>query len=115
MTPDDFATPTFDGAQMRHVIELLDLLDFAPHEARRQLDRLARERVLTAAQRASVEHLFTRPLHEVDRLLRAACADDEARDALREERVHEARGIYIAPARPARVARSSASAGVLAA
>ena len=113
MTPDDFATPTFDGAQMRHVIELLDLLDFAPYEARRQLDRLARERVLTAAQRASVEHLFTRPLHEVDRLLRAACADDEARDALREERVHEARGIYIAPARPARAARSSASAGVL--
>lgn len=115
MTPDEFATPTFDGAQMRHVIELLDLLDFAPHEARRQLDRLARERVLTAGQRASVEHLFTRPLHEVDRLLRAACADDEARDALREERVHEARGIYIAPARPARAARSSASAGVLAA
>ena len=95
MAPDDFATPTFDGAQMRHVIELLELLDFAPHEARRQLDRLARERVLTAAQRASVEHLFTRPLHEVDRLLRAACADDEARDALREERVHEARGVYI--------------------
>ncbi|MDQ7974551.1 MAG: hypothetical protein REJ24_18385 [Rhodocyclaceae bacterium] len=114
MTPDDFATPVFDGPQMRHVIELLELMDFAPHEARRQLDRLARERVLTAAQRASIEHLFTRPLHEVDRLLRAACADDEARDALREERVHEARGIYLVDARPARAARG-ASAGAHAA
>ena len=110
MTLDDFATPVFDGAQMRHVIELLELLDFAPHEARRQLDRLARERVLTAPQRASIEHLFTRPLHEVDRLLHAACADDEARDTLREERVHEARGVYLAPARPARAARVSSAA-----
>jgi len=110
MTPDDFATPVFDGPQMRHVIELLELMDFAPQEARRQLDRLARERVLTPAQRASIEHLFTRPLHEVDRLLRAACADDEARDTLREERVHEARGIYLTPAQPARAARRASGA-----
>lgn len=114
MTSDHFATPVFDGAQMRRVIELLELMDFAPHEARRQLDRLTRERVLTDAQRASVEHLFTRSLHEVDRLLRAACADDEARDALREERVHEARGIYLMEARPARATRG-ASVGARAA
>ncbi|MBN8747681.1 Uncharacterised protein [Xylophilus ampelinus] len=42
MTSDHFATPVFDGAQMRRVIELLELMDFAPHEARRQLDRLTR-------------------------------------------------------------------------
>lgn len=110
MNPDDFSTPVFDGAQMRQVIELLELMDFAPQEARRQLDRLTRERALTAAQRASIEHLLTRPLQEVDRLLHAACADDEARDALREERVHEARGIYLVDARPARAARGASAA-----
>ena len=27
MTSDDFASPVFDGPQMRHVIELLELMD----------------------------------------------------------------------------------------
>jgi hypothetical protein len=79
-----------DIAQIKHVVELLELRQLAPKEAAARFERLGKNGTFSEAQQEAIEILFSLEEDEIgDALL--DFADDEARDFVRDELVHEAR------------------------
>jgi hypothetical protein len=79
-----------DIEQIKHVVELLELRQLAPKEAAARFERLGTDGTFSEAQQEAIEILFSLEDDEIgDALL--DFADDEARDFVRDELVHEAR------------------------
>jgi len=76
--------------QIRIVIELLELRLQAPKEAAARYNAQVKAGVFSESQQEAIELLFALDEHDIpDALL--DFADDEARDFVRDELVHEAR------------------------
>jgi hypothetical protein len=82
---------SLDGAQMRRVIELLDLHAESPAQAQTLLAQMIQSERIPASQGAAIAALFTLSTSAADRALNAACADDEAVENLLQLRTHEVR------------------------
>ena len=81
-------------SQIRHVLELLDMRLLAPQETAATFDRLSQAGTFSEAQQEAFELLFALEEDEIGDAL-MDFADDEARDIVRDNTVHEARLSYI--------------------
>ncbi|MDM0045110.1 hypothetical protein QTH91_11505 [Variovorax dokdonensis] len=100
---------SLDGAQMRRVIELLELHAESPTQAQQLLNQMVQGERLPASQHTAIAALFALGNAQADRALNAACADDEAVECLLQLRTHEARLEYVGGARRS-AARTRAAA-----
>lgn len=81
-------------SQIRHVLELLDMRLLAPQETAATFNRLSQAGTFSEAQQEAIELLFALDEEEIGDAL-MDFADDEARDIVRDNVVHEARLSFI--------------------
>jgi hypothetical protein len=81
-------------SQIRHVLELLDMRLLAPQETAAAFNRLSQAGTFSEAQQEAIELLFALDEDEISDAL-MDFADDEARDIVRDNVVHEARLRYV--------------------
>lgn len=81
-------------SQIRHVLALLDMRLLAPQETAATFDRLSQAGTFSEAQQEAIELLFALEEDEIGDAL-MDFADDEARDIVRDNVVHEARLSYV--------------------
>lgn len=81
-------------SQIRHVLELLDMRLLAPQETAATFDRLSKAGTFSEAQQEAIELLFALDDDEIGDAL-MDFADDEARDIVRDNVVHEARMSFV--------------------
>jgi hypothetical protein len=77
-------------SQIKLVIELLELRQFAPRETAAKFNRLAQVGTFSELQQEAIEILFSMEEDEIPDAL-YEFVDDEARDFVRNEFAHEAR------------------------
>ncbi|MDM0120633.1 hypothetical protein [Variovorax arabinosiphilus] len=81
-------------SQIRHVLELLDMRLLAPQETAATFNRLSQAGTFSEAQQEAIELLFALDEDEIGDAL-MDFADDEARDIVRDNVVHEARMSFV--------------------
>jgi len=81
-------------SQIRHVLELLDMRLLAPQETAATFNRLSQAGTFSEAQQEAIELLFALDEEEIGDAL-MDFADDEARDIVRDNVVHEARMSFV--------------------
>jgi len=81
-------------SQIRHVLELLDMRLLAPQETAATFNRLSQAGTFSEAQQEAIELLFALEEDEIGDAL-MDFADDEARDIVRDNVVHEARMSFV--------------------
>jgi len=81
-------------SQIRHVLELLDMRLLAPQETAATFNRLSQAGTFSEAQQEAIELLFALDDEEIGDAL-MDFADDEARDIVRDNVVHEARMSFV--------------------
>jgi len=81
-------------SQIRHVLELLDMRLLAPQETAATFNRLCHAGTFSEAQQEAIELLFALDEEEIGDAL-MDFADDEARDIVRDNVVHEARMSFV--------------------
>ena len=69
-----------DETQMRCVIELLDLYQATPQQAKATLDQRLKDGVLSEWQSLAVRVLFLMPAPDADGVLRSSSANERARE-----------------------------------
>jgi hypothetical protein len=81
-------------SQIRHVLELLDMRLLAPQETAATFNRLSQAGTFSEAQQEAIELLFALDEDQIGDAL-MDFADDEARDIVRDNVVHEARMSFV--------------------
>ncbi len=81
-------------SQIRLVLELLELRHLAPQETAAKFNRLTQVGTFSEAQQEAIEILFALDEEEIPDAL-FDFADDDARDVVRDELVHEARLSFV--------------------
>src|ERR1700710_1438053 len=80
--------------QIKVVLELLELRALAPQETAARFNRLVAQRMFSVSQQDAIEVLFALDDSEIPDALFDFVADEEARDIVRDQLVHEARMSY---------------------